>query len=505
MSASREKKKRQELLANGSSDAKSAREAEQRAAEKRSNILYGAIAVIFVVVAVALVVYNSGIFQRSQTAVTIDGQKRNVPEVSYYYQYAYQSFLNSQNGYLYTTFGWLDTNKSLKEQAYSDDQTWDEYFKEEAVRNMRFVQASVQAAKDEGMTLDADDLKSFDEAVAARKKEASSYGHSYKSYLNLMYGSSMTTSIFESCLKDQLLASKYATAHYDSLSYTDQEIQDYYEENKNTYDLVDCEYVSVSGSPLPKTDDEGNTIEATDEEKAAAMEDAKATAEAILEAYEDGGNLEVLADQNSASYFDKEDLTYSSSNLNDWLFDASRKSGDAGVVEDTSSYYVAVFRDRRRDETLDYNVRHILVTKDSLELGEGEEATEEMLRAKAQEILDSWSGSEDDFAALANEHSKDPGSNTNGGLYENVAKNQMVAEFQNWCYEEGRKPGDTGIVYSSSTSGAHIMYFVGYGDTQYWHYACENAMKNKAQSDWETELTDSVTAEVDQGGMKKVS
>ena len=49
------------------------------------------------------------------------------------------------------------------------------------------------------------------------------------------------------------------------------------------------------------------------------------------------------------------------------------------------------------------------------------------------------------------------------------------------------------------------MYFVGYGDTQYWHYACENAMKNKAQSDWETELTDSVTAEVDQGGMKKVS
>ena len=236
------------------------------------------------------------------------------------------------------------------------------------------------------MSLDEEDLKSFDEAVATRKSEAASYGYSYKSYLNLMYGSSMTTSIFESCLKDQLLASKYASAHYDSLSYTDQQIADYYEENKNTYDLVDCEYVNVSGTPLPKTDDDGNTIEATDEEKEAAMADAKTTAEAILAAVEDGGNLEVLADQNDAVYTANDALTYSSSELNDWLFDSARKSGDAGIVETDSNYYVAVFNDRQRDETLDYNVRHILVTKDSLELGEGEEATEEQLRAKAQEL-----------------------------------------------------------------------------------------------------------------------
>ena len=502
MSASREKKKRQELLAN-SSGPKSAREAEERAAEKRANFLYGAAAVLFVVVAVALVVYNSGILQRSQTAVTIDGQKHNVAETAYYYQYAYQSFLNSQNGYLYTALGWLDTKKSLKEQSYSEDQTWDEYFKEQAVSNMRFVQAAVQAAQDENMSLEADDLESFDKTVAARKSEAATYGYSYKAYLNVMYGSAMTASIYESCLKDQMLASKYATAHYESLSYTDQEILDYYEENQNSYDLVDCEYITVSGTPEPKTDDDGNSVEATEEEKEAAMTQAKATAEAILDALEDGGNLEVLADKNNVSFTANEALTYSSSTLNDWLFDAARKSGDSAVLEDSSTYYVALFNGRERDETLDYNVRHILVSGESLELGEGEEATEEQLRAKAQEILDAWGGSEDDFAALANEHSKDPGSNTNGGLYENVAKGQVVAAFQDWCYEDGRKPGDTGIVYNSST-GAHIMYFVGYGNTQYWHYACENDMKNQAQSDWETELTDSVTAEVDEGGMKKI-
>ena len=500
MSASREKKKRQE---GGPVDPKTARQAEQRAAERKSNLLYGTIAVVFVVVAVALVVYNSGIIQRNQTAVTIGGVKHNTAETAFYYQSAYQSFINSQNGYLATALGMLDTSKPLKDQSYTEEQTWADYFQDQAVRSMRFVQAANQAAKDEGMALESEDLESFDATVAARKSEAASYGYTYKGYLTAMFGSVMTPSIYESCLKDQLLASKYANAHFDSLSYTDDEIQAYYEENKNTYDLVDGAYVTISGTPEAKTDEDGNAVEATEEEKTAAMAEAKETAEAILAAYEDGGDLEKLAEEHGASFTAGEQLTTGSSAALTWLFDAGRKAGDAEVVEDTSSYAVAVFNSRERDETLDYNVRHILVTKDSLELGEGEEATEELLRAKAQEILDSWDGTEEGFAKLANENSKDGGSNTNGGLYEDVPKGQMIAAFQNWCYEDGRKSGDTGIVYSAST-GAHIMYFVGYGDTEYWHYACDNMLRGEAQTEWENNLRESVTAEVDKGGMKTV-
>ena len=189
----------------------------------------------------------------------------------------------------------------------------------------------------------------------------------------------------------------------------------------------------------------------------------------------------------------------------EWFYDSARRAGDAAVLENTSgsSYYVAVFNSRQRDETLDYSVRHILVTAESLNLGEGEEATEEQLRAKAQEILDSWDGTEEGFASLANQNSKDPGSNTNGGLYETVAKNTMVAAFQDWCYEPGRQSGDTGIVYNAST-GAHIMYFVGYGDTQYWHYACENEMITRDAADWQNSVRDSVTAQVDEKGMNQI-
>ena len=181
----------------------------------------------------------------------------------------------------------------------------------------------------------------------------------------------------------------------------------------------------------------------------------------------------------------------------------ARTAGDAEILtSDGSDYvYVAVFNSRQRDEALDYNVRHILVTDANLDLAEGEEATDEMILARAEEILDGWDGTEDGFAALAEEYSQDAGSNTNGGLYENVAKGTMVSAFEDWCYEDGRQAGDTGIVESSY--GQHIMYFVGYGTTEYWHYACENAMISNEYSEWQTSLMDSVTAET-AGGMDYV-
>jgi len=498
MSASREKKKRQELLAGGAADSKAARAAEQKAAERKTNILYAVGAIAFVVIAVALFVYNSGIFQSRQTAVTIDGENYNVTKTTYYYQQICSSYASM--------FG-TEYLQSMKAQSYDDNRTWDDYFKEQAVESMKFVHAASKAARDEGMTLDSEDKETIQANVDGIKSAASSAGYSYGSYLKAVYGQYMTSSVFKSCLEDQILASKYADKYSeDNFVYTDEDIQAYYEENKNTYDLVDGAYVTISGKPEAKTDADGNAVEATDEEKAAAMDAAKESAETILAAYQDGKDLEAAAKLVSdATYTANAEMSSSSTVYGEWLFDESRKAGDAEVLADESgsNYYVALFNSRKRDETPDYNVRHILITGENLDLAEGETATEEQLTAKAQEILDGWDGTEDGFAKLAEKYSQDGGSNTNGGLYEDVPKKQMIAAFQDWCYEDGRQPGDTGIVYSSST-GAHIMYFVGYGDTPYWHYACENAMRSSDTSEWQNELIEATTAEVNADGMKNV-
>ena len=498
MSASREQKKRQEILSSGAVDPKAARAAEQKAAERKSNILYGSVAVIFIVVAAALLVYNSGIFQRSQTAVTIDGEKYTVPEASYYYNQVCSSYAS--------LFG-QEYLQTLKTQPHPTDETktYDDYFKESAVDNMKYIHAAITAAKAENLSLDSEDEETLKANVESMKSTAASSGYSYGGYLKAVYGPTMTSSVFESCLRDQLLASKYASDYSEkNFVYTEDEILDYYNENKDSYDLIDGAYVSIDGTPEAKTDSEGNTVEATDAEKAEALAAAGEKAQEILDAYYESKDLEAAASDHDATV--STTISGSSTVYGAWFFDEARKSGDADIIEDASTghFYVAVFNGRERDDSpATYNVRHILVTGESLSLPEGEEATEEQLKAKAEEILASWDGTEDGFAKLANDNSKDPGSNTTGGLYEDVAQGQMVAAFEDWCYEDGRQSGDTGLVYNAST-GYHIMYFVGYGDEQNWHYTCENALRSAASSEWQTSLIDSATAELNEAGMKNV-
>ena len=499
MSASREKKRRQEVLAaNGGIDPKAAREAERLAAEKKSKILYTSIAAIFVAVSIFLVVFNSGMIQRSRAAVTIDGEKYTVGDVSYYYYTAYQNFMTSGYGSYF-----IDTSKPLNSQTCILDSTmtWADYFKNEAVETMKLVHAAAKAAKADGMKLGDEEKKSMQANIDYLKEVAAANNYSYKGYLTAMYGSYMTPATFESNMELSILANMYTTAHYDSLVYTDDEILAYYEEHKNNFDTVDGAYITISGKPETKKDDEGNTIDPTDEEKAAALETAKTVADTLLAGYNAGDDLEALADALKATYTGSSELTYTgSTTAMDWLFDEARTAGDAEIILDkeNSTYYVLVFNSREREDALDYNIRHILITEANLDLAEGEKAGEGEVLLAAQTILDKWDGTEEHFAELAKEYTQDTGSVATGGLYENVMKGDMVAAFNDWCYEEGRKAGDTGIVESSY--GQHIMYFVGYGSNEYWKAACSEEMANAAYTEWETALRGSVEADV-LGGM----
>ena len=131
------------------------------------------------------------------------------------------------------------------------------------------------------------------------------------------------------------------------------------------------------------------------------------------------------------------------------------------------------------------NVRHILVYPEgadgtNLATQEFSEEAWAASEKKAQEILDQFLAgdkTEESFAALANEYSEDPGSNTNGGLYENVSEGEMVAAFNDWCFDAARQVGDTGIV--KTNYGYHVMYFSG-SQTTWQQYARNDYMVENA-------------------------
>jgi len=139
-----------------------------------------------------------------------------------------------------------------------------------------------------------------------------------------------------------------------------------------------------------------------------------------------------------------------------------------------------------QDGTRLVNVRHILLQPSDTE-DEDEWAA---ALQDAEDILETWKNNptEDYFAQLANNYSVDPGSNTTGGLYENVYPHQMVQEFNDWCFDASRQIGDTGIVRTSY--GYHIMYYAGQGD-EYWSYMTRNALLSSRYSEQEQQILDS--------------
>ena len=509
MSASREKKNRQDLSGSDWSNPKTAREAQQRKEEKRTNILYGTIGVVFLIVAIIAVIWKSNIIPKMATAATINGEKYTAAEVNYYFQNYYTNLVN-QN-YYYLSYIGLDTTADLRDQTYSDDQSWFDFFMEQTLDYMTSVQALNDAAAEEGFTWDDEMQADYDSSLEALKSTASSYGYTEKQYLGMIYGSTMTEKVYQEQLKRSLLAQYYSQDHQDNLTYTEDELTAAYNEDPNAYDQVSYQYVRISGAAAT-TDEDGNEIEVTDEMTAQAMADAKATADQLYADWQAGGDLEQLADDAGLSVTSAEAGTYSDSVVMNWLFDSARQAGDTAVLEDTdgSAYYVVGFNERLHDYH-PINVRHILIQPEDSELSSDDagyeadvEAKDAEAKQKAEDLLAQWKAgeaTEDSFAELAKENSTDSNA-AQGGLYEDVTLGTMVSEFEDWCFDPARQSGDTGIV--KTTYGYHIMYFVGTAPETYWELQVTNALKSDDMATWSEEKVEGYTAEQSSFGMRFV-
>ena len=539
MSASREKQNRQ--AASGQADPKTAREVQQRKEEKRTNLLYGVIAAAVLVAVIASFVWRSDFIPKTTTAATIDGEKYTAAEVEYYYQTAYRNFVsNSQYSYFLSYLG-LNTNATLKSQsinstaaamlgielpdadaesAEADSEadplaptgmTWHDYFLDEALDNMRVIQAALKAAEAEGFQYPAGVQAQYDDNMDALKAVAAASGISVSQYLKGNFGAGVTEKVYGEQLMRVLRYSAYADAYQDSLTYSDSELEDAYGADRNTYDHVSYEVVSFSGAAESTTDDEGNTVEPTEEEAAAALEAAQDLAQTVLDGFQDGGDLEELANENDGTYSKNENGTYSAGSvMSEWLYDSARKSGDASTLADGTVQYVVVFHDRFRDENPTIDIRHILVPLGSGSIAEGEEGYEDEqaqlkadAHAKAEELLAQWQSgeaTEDSFAALALKESTD-GSKYDGGLYTEVYQGRMVTEFNDWCFDTARQSGDTGVV--DTQYGSHVMYFSGVNAAR-WQTQVAANLRTEAYTAWEEDLVKDVTVQRSESGLKHI-
>ena len=503
MSASTEKKLRQAAREAGTDKKTLAleKEAKEKARQKRRWTL-GTIAVILLIAFIFFL--NSNLLYKT-TALTIADESYSASQMNYQYSVQYYNMANQYGSYA-SIFG-LDTSTGIKGLAdqscaiAAEEMSWRDYFIQAAESSMVQEKALRDYAAENGIELSQEELEDVEANFDGMEDYASSQGYaSADNLFDANYGSGVTMDTARSAYRNSALASKALETYADSLEFSQAEIDQQYESYNGDRDYFDYAYYYVLAETTETTGEDGETSsEVTDE----SMADAKATADAILEAYLSGEEEDYVERLNAAVASQVEDASAtqpgkvqgaSLGSYKEWMMDSARKTGDATVSADSagSGYYVVVFLSRDNNDYNMAQVRHILVKAVADEEGNYTEEAKAEALAKAEDILAQYEAgdkTEESFAALAEEYSEDTGSNTNGGLYDSVTKGQMVEEFDKFCFE-GHKSGDTAIVYgeSSSYAGYHVMYYVGEGEN-YADYIARSDLENQAVSQWLEELT----------------
>lgn len=441
-----------------------------------------AVAVLCVIMLVYSVINSMGILNRSTTAMTVGEDEISVVELKQYYSTARSNLINTYGQYL-LMYGYDYTSPSFDAMSCMFDSTitWKQYFTEEAQAAAEEISILYQEAQKAGYTMTEEDKANLESYMNSLDEVAAEAGMSTAKYVTRAYGNGTKVADVEAYQQKRVIAAGYYETVLEGFGIDDTKIDEYYAENAADYDVL--KYYLYDISYTTYTYDAASTAEGapTSEEDAAAKTEAakaeaKAEAEAVLAKLNaDGSNFDEVCATNEGKDVASFATTYTETvvssadrdtNVGAWLLNTAREAGDMEIIENEGSMSVILYVGCGLSDDYTVAVRHILRLTDTPASGATEEEIAEITAAnteaklRADSLLGEWKAgeaTEESFAQLAKENSED-GSASGGGLYTGVYKGQMVAEFEDWCFDESRKPGDTGIVQTSY--GYHVMYFV---------------------------------------------
>lgn len=485
MSASRERKKRQDSNVSAS--------VPQKKAKKK--LPEGWILAISIVLIVALVfggIFGFRAYQRSRTVLTVGTHEVKVPEFNFFYNSTVSSFTNyasylgidtsttldkqnvTSNALTYLSIFGVDTSYLSDYQANDEgvyeDVTWAQLFASATKDTIVDTYAVYNEAVAAGYTLDAEDLAEIDSEIAEIEGIATSQGEKPDELYARVFGNGCD----EEGYRNYMVVVHTASHYPDSLSYTDEEIAARYEQSPEDFDVVSFYLYSAKASDYAETNEDGTTAEPTEENKAAAKADAE---EMAKEFKIDDEKVTVCADYTKASVtssYGEEAAT--------WIFDTASVNGEnVKLFEKDDVYYVLKLA--AKGDYTSYSAVELYVAADSEELEEGETTAAEKIAAIEASL--EADGSEENFRTLVQEYVGED----SDGTVENLMRNSMAGvskEVFNWGLEE-RKVGD--FASFETSSGTIFLYITGSGKT---HQAV--SVSNTITNEWYNSITETAKA-----------
>ena len=500
--------------------AQSAKKSQKKSEKSKAaaKIVKMVVAIVLAVVVAGGIVWkvldDTAAIKKNTTVFSL-GDDIRVSEVEFTYYYS--QYLNNIYSYAqqYAMYGMnigIDPTKSPDEQNYGTDADGNDvllsnYIKDETISALQSYKILYAEALKAGYKLTDDEQKSIDDQVEELRNTAAENKYSLNAYLKASYGKGINEKFLRKQLEMQTIVTRYQSDTSTNLtnSYSDADIKAVYDADPSAYNAVDARTLSFAIETLTAKDGESDEQLATRQKAAAAK--VKAEAEAALKACtSEKAFLEQAKKKNSSTEdYDAESATalteaskstltsYVSEDAAKWAFDSARKSGDVKLFEVGSdgnvTSYVILYINKGSYAPMAANVRHILIsfTDDTSSSSEATDEQKKAAKASAEEIYKQWQSgakTEDSFAALAKEKSKDTGSAADGGLISGITANSNYVEsFRNWATDSNRKAGDTGII--ESEYGYHIMFYSGKD------YAWKSTIRStKSSEDFEKKLTE---------------
>lgn len=542
MSASSKKKLRKEQNAAAMAE-KQQRERAEAKKVKTYSIVFVTAMILVVAIALGVIGVNtvnrSGIIEKSTVALSVNDHDISVAEMNYFYFDAintlysnwYNQYKDMTSLYMQFSLG-LDPTTALDQQVYDNETgaTWADYFVDTAKKDAQYYYALYDDAKAKGYTMTETEVEEFDAAMESIGMWAPLYGFKNATeYLQSMYGFGASEESFRAYSEVVTTVQNYVEHEKESLTYEDTDLRmheadKYGHFSSYSYASYQVSYGSFLGEGTK--DEDGNTTY-SDEQIAAALEEAKSVADSLASVK----NVEELdaaiaelpmnAEVENAASTKNTNVLYTNITeaIRDWVADESRKENDVAVLpysttndageETVSAYFVVVYGSKVDNNEKMSDVRHCLVqfpggTTDSN--GNKTYSAEEKAKAKeeAGKLLANWKAgeaTEESFIAMVKEKTDDTASKENGGLYENVNPgSNYVPNFLSWSIADERVKGDTGIV--ETEYGYHIMYYVGDTELTYRDYLITEELRETDHEAWYTYIESS--ADVAEGNTDRI-
>ena len=484
---------------------------EQKEAElKKLPKTAAIIAIVVIVVFLGALFVNSNFARRSMTAVEVDGVKFSAAEASYFYKEAIREYENMVYSYLGDSASVMLPQQGISLSSQINESTgttWEYFFSDNAYASMIEIGAIYADAMANGYTLNAEQQEIYDEQVADLERQAVEVGaKSLSDFVKQFYGNTINEKDYLRLFEMRFIVGEYASETNESLVFTQSDLLDYYNENKDALDSFAFRYFIVKAEPT------GEAESYADDDIA----NAQAKAEGYITSIRNEKQFIEAAREYDAEAYAKDSSTFRSyigeainAVYGEWAKDPARKTGDIAVfpVSDSDTndrFYVLYFSGRSESDYITKGIRELVIYPDfPTELGftdaEGvvdEEGFAEALVAAEKQFDET---AEDRFNTLKNAASIEDAEaeidaileydflgNYATNLYENVTMYDasFTDEALEWVYASSRKQGD---VYKSLGTDGSYRILLHLGDKEvYRDYLADVRLRNAAYTEWQT-------------------